>query len=102
MRFGKCTIFYSYTRPRGRLILARKPFSFRLPRGWVWTWISSKMTSVPTEVEARVLADVTRAREMRLDGVPTFFVNGQRIAIPRSLEEFEDVILAAVEEGRSG
>ena len=54
------------------------------------------------EVEARVLADVTRAREMRLDGVPTFFVNGQRIAIPRSLEEFEDVILAAVEEGRSG
>ncbi len=48
--------------------------------------------------EARVLADAERAQQMQLPGTPTFFVNGQMIALPRSLSEFENAIAAAIED----
>jgi protein-disulfide isomerase len=44
------------------------------------------------DVQRRVLLDVTRAREAKLDSVPSFFVNGQKIDTPRGIDEFSSII----------
>jgi len=45
------------------------------------------------EVEARVLADVQRAKVALIDATPTFFVNGQRLwDLPQGVEGFQQII----------
>src|SRR5262245_13901113 len=44
------------------------------------------------DVQQRVLADVTRAREAKLNSVPTFFINGKQIVTPNGVDEFSAVI----------
>ena len=44
------------------------------------------------DVQQRVLADVTRAREAKLNSVPSFFINGKQIATPNGVDEFSSII----------
>jgi len=45
-------------------------------------------------LQDRILQDVVRAREANIDAVPTFFINGERIHVPLSINAFVDVIEA--------
>ena len=40
----------------------------------------------------RILSDVTRAREAKAPGTPTFYINGKRIETPKGVNEFSQVI----------
>ena len=45
------------------------------------------------DVQARILQDVTRARDAKIEGTPTIFVNGQRIEpLPKNVEEIVRVV----------
>ena len=44
------------------------------------------------DVQQRVLADVTRAREAKLNAVPSFFINGKQIVTPNGVDEFSSII----------
>ena len=45
------------------------------------------------DVQNRILEDVARARDARLEGTPTIFVNGERIEpLPRSVDEIVRVV----------
>ena len=46
------------------------------------------------EVKALVKADQAHGLSLRLSSTPTFFLNGQRIANPASVQQFEELILA--------
>ena len=49
------------------------------------------------EVQNRILQDVVRARDGKVDETPTFFVNGQKLAAkPKTADEFSAVIQAAL------
>ena len=48
--------------------------------------------------EARVRADLERSEALGLPCTPTFFVNGQMIPLPKTFEEFENVIAAVIED----
>ncbi len=50
-----------------------------------------KATRSP-ETQQRVLKDVVEARDGRLDRVPTFFLQGKQIPIPKNFEEFTSLI----------
>ena len=43
---------------------------------------------------AKVLQDVVRAREAKIEAVPTFFIDGERIHVPLSINAFVDIIEA--------
>ena len=49
------------------------------------------------EIESRVLRDVNRARELRIDAVPAFFLDGRPVPLPPTVEEFERLIHTALE-----
>ncbi len=53
-----------------------------------------------TEIESRVLQDVTRARELAINAVPAFFLDGRQLTLPRNIEEFEGLIYSALESRR--
>jgi protein-disulfide isomerase len=44
------------------------------------------------KLQDRILQDVTRARDLQIDAVPTFFINGERVHINPSMEDFVQVI----------
>ena len=44
------------------------------------------------EVQDRILKDVVRARDAKVEVVPTFFIDGQMIDLPPSISEFVKVI----------
>lgn len=44
------------------------------------------------EAQQRVLEDVARARDLKIDSVPAFFLNSERIRPAASVEEFERLI----------
>jgi protein-disulfide isomerase len=45
------------------------------------------------DVEKRILEDVARARDAKLEGTPTIFVNGQKIEpLPKNVDEIVRVV----------
>jgi protein-disulfide isomerase len=46
------------------------------------------------QLRDRVLEDVVRAREAKIDAVPTFFINGERIHVTLGLSAFVEIIEA--------
>lgn len=50
-----------------------------------------------SEVKKRIDNDVADANALGINATPTFFVNGEKIVNPRSFEEFETLIKAAIE-----
>ena len=49
------------------------------------------------EIEARVLQNVNRARELMINAVPAFFLDGCPVPLPPTAEEFERLIYTALE-----
>jgi protein-disulfide isomerase len=43
-------------------------------------------------LQERILKDVSRAQDLKIDAVPTFFINGERTHIKLSMEDFVQVI----------
>jgi len=49
-----------------------------------------------SRTEQRVLADAARGRDLRINGTPTFFINGRRVdSLPGDFEAFAKLIAAA-------
>jgi protein-disulfide isomerase len=46
------------------------------------------------QVQDRILKDVTRGQDAKVDGTPTFFINGERVKVNLSMEDFVQVIEA--------
>jgi protein-disulfide isomerase len=46
------------------------------------------------DLQARILKDVTRGQDARVEAVPTFFINGEQVHIKLSMEDFVQVIEA--------
>src|SRR5213594_3111681 len=44
------------------------------------------------DLQARILKDVTRGQDAKVDAVPTFFINGESVHIKLSMEDFVQVI----------
>ena len=44
------------------------------------------------QLRDRIIQDVVRAREANIEAVPTFFIDGQQIHVPLSVNAFVDVI----------
>ena len=44
------------------------------------------------ELQQRILKDVERAQDAKVEAVPTFFINGDRVPIKPSMEDFGQVI----------
>jgi protein-disulfide isomerase len=44
------------------------------------------------QLRDRILQDVVRAREANIEAVPTFFIDGQQIHVPLSVQAFVDII----------
>ncbi|MBI1975794.1 MAG: DsbA family protein [Candidatus Vogelbacteria bacterium] len=44
------------------------------------------------EIRERVLRDISDGRQLGVNSVPTFFINGERIEIPGSSEEFRSLL----------
>ena len=44
------------------------------------------------EIQQRVLQDVVRGREAKVDAVPAFFVKGQHIPLPHNIQEFSQLV----------
>jgi protein-disulfide isomerase len=44
------------------------------------------------DLQARILKDVTRGQDAKVDATPTFFVNGERVHVNLSMEDFVRVI----------
>lgn len=47
-------------------------------------------------IEEKILAEYKEGTELGIQGTPTFFVNGKMIESPRSLEDFDKAISAAI------
>jgi len=45
-----------------------------------------------TALQDRILKDVSRAQDLKIDAVPAFFINGERTHIKLSMEDFVQVI----------
>jgi len=43
-------------------------------------------------IQDRILMDVVRARDAKVEAVPTFFIDGQQVHVPLSISAFVDVI----------
>lgn len=50
-----------------------------------------------SDVQKRIDNDVVDANTLRINATPTFYLNGEKIVNPRSFEEFEAIIKAAIE-----
>jgi protein-disulfide isomerase len=46
------------------------------------------------QVQDRILKDVTRGQDAKVEATPTFFINGERISVKLSMEDFVQVIEA--------
>jgi protein-disulfide isomerase len=46
------------------------------------------------QVQDRILKDVTSGQDAKVEAVPTFFINGERISVKLSMEDFVQVIEA--------
>jgi protein-disulfide isomerase len=46
------------------------------------------------EVQSRILKDVERGNDAKVEAVPTFFINGERVPVKLSMEDFVQVIEA--------
>ena len=46
------------------------------------------------QVQDRILKDVTRAQDAKVDATPTFFIDGERVKVNLSIEDFVQVIEA--------
>lgn len=55
-----------------------------------------KKDMASSDVQKRIDNDVVDANTIGINATPTFFVNGEKIANPRSFEDFEAVIKAAL------
>jgi protein-disulfide isomerase len=44
------------------------------------------------EIQARILKDIERGETVKIEAVPTFFINGERVHITLSMEDFAQVI----------
>lgn len=49
-----------------------------------------------TNIKAKIEADIASGNAARVGGTPTFFVNGQQINNPRTLEEFQKILDNAI------
>ena len=50
-----------------------------------------------SETESRVLRDVTEGRELQINAVPAFFLDGRPVPLPPNVEEFERLIYTVLE-----
>ena len=44
------------------------------------------------EIQVRILKDIERGENVKIEAVPTFFINGERLHITLSMEDFAQVI----------